>query len=129
MQPNYVCKKSVLATISIWRILFFWLIIPLIVQIVKCVNAASQVIEFYNDKVVIKSGVLNKNEKQCIFLGVRSVSIHQTLMGRLFNYGDVNVDCVGKWDVDTTNIKRPKEFKAYLESRLSTSGINTIVTE
>ena len=127
MEPNYVVKKSIAASISIWNILFCWLIIPLIVQIVRIVKAANYRIEFYDNKIVTKSGVLSKSEKQTAFSGVNAVSINQPLMGRIFNYGNVRVDVFGKWDVDTQKIKNPKGLKEFLESKLDNSGI-TVVT-
>lgn len=127
MKPNYVVKKSIAASISIWNILFCWLIIPLIVQIVRIVKAANYRIEFYDNKIVTKSGVLSKNEKQTAFSGVVAVSINQPLMGRIFNYGNVKVDVFGKWDVNTEKVKDPKGLKEFLESKLDNSGI-TVVT-
>ena len=70
MKPNYVAKKSKAAVLSIWLILFCWLIIPAIVQIVRLVKAHCYSIEFYDERIVIKSGVLNKNERQSVFAGV-----------------------------------------------------------
>ena len=79
MKPNYVAKKSVVAALSFWLIIFFWLVIPLIIQIVRILRAKSFSIEFYDDKKIVKSGVLNKNEDQSVVSNVYSVSIRQTL--------------------------------------------------
>ena len=129
MTPNYVAKKSVAKTLNFWLILFFWLIIPLIIQIARILKAKAYSIEFYDEKMVIKSGVLNKNERQSVFAGVYSVSISQTFWGRIWNYGDVSVDCPGKWDIDTFGIKNPRALKNYLETRISAKGITQIVTD
>ena len=123
MKPNYTAKKSVVPVLNFWLILFFWLVIPLIIQIVKILAVKSFSIEFYNDKMILKSGILNKREDQSVFMGVYSVSISQSLFGRMFGYGDIRVDCPGKWDIDTTGIKNPYAFKAFLESKIS--GANT----
>ena len=129
MEPKFIAKKSIASTISIWRILFFWLIIPLIVQIAKTLRAASYSLEFYDNKIVTKWGIFARNEKQCVFAGVRAVTLSQTLKGRIFNYGNVSVDCVGKWDVDTSNIKNPLDLKRFLESRITGENMTTLVTD
>ena len=128
MHPNYIVKKSVVPVLSVWLILFFWLVIPLIVQIVRIVAAKSFSLEFYDGKIVEKSGVFNKQENQAVFVGVNSVSISQSFLGRIFGYGDVSVDCRGKWDVDTYGIKDPRGLKAYLESKITADGITTVIT-
>ena len=127
MNPNYVAKKSVTGVLSFWLIVFFWLVIPLIIQIARILSAKYYSIEFYDDKIVIKSGVLSKQEKQSVFAGVYSVSISQSFFGRIFNYGSVTVDCPGKWDVDTEGIKDPSALKKYLENYITSSGMTNII--
>ena len=127
MKPNYVAKKSVTAVLSFWLIVFFWLVIPLIIQIARILSAKCYSIEFYDNKIVVKSGVLSKQENQSVFGGVYSVNISQSLFGRIFNYGNVRVDCPGKWDVDTKSIKDPSALKKYLEKYITTNGMTNII--
>lgn len=122
MTPNYVAKKSAVAALSFWLIIFCWLVIPLIIQIVRILSAKNFSIEFYDDKKVVKSGVLSKNEDQSVFSGVYSVSVHQSFFGRIFKYGDVAVDAPGTWDIKTEKIKDPQSLKRYLETRISSKG-------
>ena len=127
MKPNYVAKKSMLSELSIWCVLFFWLVIPLIIQIARFLMVANYAVEFYDDKIVVKSGVLNKQERQSVFAGVYSVVISQSLFGRMLDYGDISVDCPGKWDVDTYGIKNSQGLKQYLEAKITSRGMNSIV--
>ena len=127
MKPNYVAKKSVTAVLSFWLIVFFWLVIPLIIQIARILSAKCYSIEFYDNKIVVKSGVLSKQENQSVFGGVYSVSISQSFLGRIFNYGSVRVDCPGKWDVDTESIKNPSALKKYLENYITSNGMTNII--
>jgi len=127
MEPNYVARKSVVNALSFWLILFFWLVIPLIIQICRILAVKNDIIEFYDDKVVCKSGILNKKEDQTVFAGVYAVSLEQSLFGRMFNYGNLRVDCPGKWDIDTEGVKDPIALKKYLETKISTR-MNTFVT-
>jgi len=127
--PNYVAKKSVVPVLNFWLILFFWLIIPLIIQIVRILTVKAYSIEIYDEKIVTKSGLLSKNENQSVFAGVYSVSISQTFLGRIFGYGDIRVDCPGKWDIDTRGIKNPKDLKKFLETKITAKGINKVIVE
>ena len=127
MEPNYVAKKSAVSVLSFWLILFFWLVIPLIIQIARILSAKCYTLEFYDNKVVTKSGVLNKSENQTVFSKVYSVSLSQTLFGRMFGYGNITVDCPGAWDIDTCGIKNPAGLKKYLESHISSNGITNVI--
>ena len=119
MTPNYVARRSVWACIGFWRILACILVIPLLVLIVRIIATKKFAIEFYDDKIIVREGWLNTRTKQMVFMGVTAVSVNQSLWGKLCNYGDVMIDCVGKWDVRlTTYIKNPKELESYLQQRI-----------
>ena len=124
---NYTVKKSVIHQISILLIIASIFIIPLFIQIWKIFYAKSFSIEFFENKIVTKSGVLSRKEQQTVFMGVYSVSISQSFFGRIFNYGDVRVDCPGRWDVDTTGIKNPQGLKMFLESKISASQTTNVI--
>lgn len=115
MQPNYVARKSILPAFTFWRIILFFLIVPLIVLIYDIIARKKEVIEFYDDKIVYKKGVFNKSETTAAFMGIYAVNVHQSIFGRIFNYGNVKVDAVGRWDINSNGIKNPKGLKAYLE--------------
>ena len=53
--------------------------------------AKKNVIEFYPDKIVTKSGIINVKKTEAAFEGIGSISVQQTLWGRIFNYGTVLV--------------------------------------
>lgn len=129
MEPLYTAKKSKLAAFTFWRVLFFWLIIPTIIIIVDLFKLNNESFEFYDDKIIHKYGVLSKNKRQIVFGGVYLVSTKQTLFGRIFNYGDINVDAVGRWDIKSTKIKNPEALAQFLETKIVSKGSMTkIVT-
>lgn len=118
MQANYVAKKTAWSAVTFWRIALFWLVIPLIVMIVDIFVKKSVTIEFYDGYIIQKSGVLSRKETHSVFPKVAAVSVDQSLFGRMFNYGNVNVDVIGKWDVDLKGIAKPHELKKYLEDKM-----------
>ncbi len=120
--PEYVATKSAWSAVTILRVLFFWLIIPLIVMVVDIIIKKHEKIEFYEDCVIVKKGVLSKSERRTVFNGVYSVSIDQSMFGRICKYGNVKVDLPGKWDVNTESVANPEGLKNYLETRMLKRG-------
>lgn len=115
-RPHIVARKSILPAFKFWRILFFWLIIPTIMIIVDVVKLKSQYVEFYDSFVIKKRGVFNKTEEKCMLPKVLSCHVYRSFWGRVFNFGHIKIDAIGKWDVDLTGIKRPLQVRRYLEN-------------
>ena len=84
--------------------------------IVDVIKLRSQYVEFYDSFVIKKRGVFNKTEERCMFPKVMSCHVYRSFWGRVFNYGDIKVDAIGKWDVDLIGIKRPLFVRKYLEN-------------
>ena len=118
MKPNYVAKKSAASVLSFWSVIACLLVIPLFVLIFRIIAVKKYRIEFYDDKIITYKGLINTSKKQTVFMGVASTSVEQTLWGKMFNYGTVSVDCVGKWDIDTTYIKNPAALEEYLQTKI-----------
>ena len=127
MTPRLVVRKSALCVLNFWLILFFWLIIPLIIQIARIIIVKHEVIEFYDTKMIVRKGVFNKHESQSVFAGVYSVKVYQSFWGRIFNFGDLVVDCPGEWDISTTGVKNPRQAKSYLETKITAKGMTNII--
>ena len=118
MEAQYVAKKSKLASITFWRILFCWLIFPLVFLLIDILKLSSYKLEIFENQIVETDGILSKNQKQTAFNGVVSVSVNQSFFGRLFNYGSIKMDIVGKNDFYIENIKDPNKFKSFLETKI-----------
>ena len=130
VQPNYVMKKSAWSVVRPWHILLSFLIVPLFIMLFKIINIKDETISFYNNKVVQRSGIISKHEKTNILTHVLSVTIHQSLLGRIFNYGTVYVDVVGKWDINMRGVKNPMAAKAYLERFVANgTGMNQMIID
>ena len=115
---KFVVKKSAWKVVNFWSIVLCILIIPIIVLVFEILAAKKETITFYEDKIVVEKGFLSRSESSFVFAGVFSVNIKQSLWGRIFNYGDLSVDFVGKNDINTTYIKNPKAVKQFLESKI-----------
>ena len=118
MNPLFISKKSKLASFTILRIVFFWLIVPLIFIIIDMVRASVEKTEFYDKKIIKKTGIISKNESNIMFKGVISVSINQGFSGRIFGFGDVHIDLVGKDNLYLEKVRKPYELKKFLETKI-----------
>ncbi len=102
----------------------------LVAQVYLIEDASVHVCEFYENRVVEKRGVFSIQEKQKVFLGVYTVTVRQSLAGRIFNYGDVIVDSPGDWDAKQTfGISNPHGLKRYLEKRIKPKDMSTIIVD
>ena len=129
MRPNFTARKSMWAAVTWKRVLFFWLIVPLILMIAHMIRLKYTRFEFYDDKVVKHWGVFNKHEKIALFAGVLSVHVYRPLLGRIFKYGHFDVDVQGKWDFDLNYIKKPGHLKKYLDQcRVSPNNMSFIAS-
>ena len=115
---EFEAKKTGWGAVNFWLVVSCVFIIPIIVLVFRILAYKKETITFYNDKIVVKKGLLNISEKTFVFTGVISVDINQSLLGRIFNYGNLEVDFVGKNDISTKHIKNPRELKTYLESKI-----------
>lgn len=125
MKPDYVAKKSILGECGgkiFICILFCWLIVPIFLMIYMIIEVKKFRIEFYKDKVIMHRGFLHTEEQQSILTTIVGVRINRSIAGNIFNYGDVVVDMVGRWDIDTRAIKDPVALKNYLESVMTNAG-------
>ena len=111
---NYVVTKSAWKAFNLWKILFIWTIIPIFIIIINVFVLKNDKTYFYEDRIISKSGVLSKHEKEASFVGVSAICIDQSLWGRIFKFGDLRVDVVGKWKVTIKGVKNPVQAKEFL---------------
>lgn len=129
MEPDYVAKKSILGECGgkiFICILSCWLIVPIFLMIYMIIEVKKFRIEFYKDKVIMHRGFLHTEEQQSILTTIVGVRINRSIAGNIFNYGDVVVDMVGRWDIDTRAIKDPVALKNHLKSIMDQTGAKNL---
>ena len=117
----------------------FFIIVGLAVILISGIAALvigfgmrSNTIEFYENKYVIKSGIINRHENEALLTNIVSVRVSQGLGGRMFDYGIVHVNIVGKHDINLAGVKHPHKLKKYIESimnKTNMNGINQVIHE
>ena len=120
MEAKYTATRSSLFDFNFFiciLLLVLGLIPGIIYILVKNLSAHSYKVLFYDDKYIVKSGIINTHEDELVFKGVLAVSIDQSLKGKMFNFGDVKVDVVGANNITLCGVKDPEALKKYLLSR------------
>ena len=120
MEAKYTATRSSLFDFNFFiciLLLVLGLIPGIIYILVKNLSAHSYKVIFYDDKYIVKSGIINTQEDELVFKGVLAVSINQSLKGKMFNFGDVKVDVVGANNITLCGVKDPEALKKYLLSR------------
>jgi uncharacterized membrane protein YdbT with pleckstrin-like domain len=70
-----------------------------------------------NLRVVHKAGFIKRRTFEMSLDKVESVDVNQTILGRLFNYGDVTVRGVGEGFETIQTIAAPLEFRNHITAR------------
>ncbi|MDE7453392.1 MAG: hypothetical protein K2N22_03190, partial [Clostridia bacterium] len=92
----------------------------LITLIVTFVEATKSRIQFYTDKIIVKGGIFTTHESLSVMTPLVGVSVYQSFGGKIFGYGNILIDKVGRgWDIKTTYIKKPYEVKQFLEGLMA----------
>ena len=110
---DYVIKKSAWKAFNLLEILLIWTIIPLIIL-------KHDKTYFYENRIISKYGVLSKPETETSIVGVSAICVDQSLFGRIFGFGDIHIDVIGKWKVTIKGAKKPMQAKAFLTKYLVT---------
>ena len=108
---EYVITKSVWKAFDLLGILLAITIIPLIIRIIVLKSDKTY---FYENRIISRYGVLSKHETETAFVGVSAISVDQSLLGRIFGFGDINIDVIGKWRVTIKGAKKPMQAKEFL---------------
>lgn len=77
-------------------VLLIWLIIPLIILIFLYISNKTYTYMIYTDKIVYEGGFVSRESKVQTLTKVLSASYDQSFFGRIFDYGSVYVNLVGR---------------------------------
>ncbi len=86
-------------------------------------------IEFYDERIVVREGWLNKNERVMLFMGITEVRKKVSFWGMLFGYGTIYISGVSDFNVRPMRyIKKPRRLQSYLNRNIiSASSTNRVV--
>jgi uncharacterized membrane protein YdbT with pleckstrin-like domain len=70
-----------------------------------------------NMRVVHKTGFIKRRTFEMALDKVESVDVNQSILGRIFDYGDVTILGVGEGKETITTIAAPLSFRSYITAR------------
>ena len=102
-----------------WHFVFFWLyFIPLIVAVLDK-NSKRYVIT--NKRIMYRKGILSEEVKSATFKHITSVHLRKSLLGRIFNVGDLIIDTAGSGlgvDFVWRGVEDPASVKRKIEKHI-----------
>ena len=108
-------RRSIWAEMTFLKILFCWLIIPVVVAVVV---AKSYTVTITDKKIIVKSGVFNKRTSEYAVAGITSMTVNQPFFGGIFKYGTLAISLAGNRSVYLENIVDPQSAKSFLNKKL-----------
>lgn len=98
-----------------------------LVIVLTVVEASKCEIRVYEKSIVTRKGLLNVKETRSVMTPIIGVSVEQSFTGKIFNYGNLVIDKVGKgWDIDSRYIKKPYEFKNFLDTLMESTDMDKV---
>ena len=101
-----------------------WLVLAAAAALVAVVATAKAWFERWitetdvtNLRVVHKKGFITRKTFEMSLDKVASVNVEQTVLGRIFNYGDVTIASVGDTEEELKTIASPLEFRNAITAR------------
>jgi uncharacterized membrane protein YdbT with pleckstrin-like domain len=70
-----------------------------------------------NRRVIIKTGVMRRRTLELLLRQIEAISVDQSLMGRIFNYGSITLSGTGGVREVFHNIAAPLEFRRQVQSQ------------
>lgn len=68
-------------------------------------------------RVIVKVGLIQRQTLELLLRQVEAISVDQTILGRMFNYGSVTLSGTGGVKGVFHNIARPLEFRRKIQSQ------------
>ncbi len=90
------------------------------ILILNVVLACTNNLYFFTDRHIIKrTGILHVNEEMYHYDNIRSITVNQSWIGKVLNYGDIvlKISASGGYqdDIVLTGIENPKKYQSFLE--------------
>jgi uncharacterized membrane protein YdbT with pleckstrin-like domain len=114
-QPDAQRKLYVEAIVAGLCVLLFTILIPLLAtRNTDCVVT--------NQRVIIKTGFWSHRTTEMFLSRVESVTVEQSFLGRIFNFGNVTIHGSGGTPEPFHRIAKAREFQRQIQEQIKTAG-------
>jgi uncharacterized membrane protein YdbT with pleckstrin-like domain len=119
LKPVFMFLLFVVATLIAFnfsvetgKVLLLITIIPLLVLVWKILDRRFNIWAVTTLRIIDESGVLSSNSKESPLDKINNISFHQSFVGRIFGYGDVQIQTAAEMGATTYSfIESPKLLK------------------
>jgi len=73
-----------------------------------------------NKRIIGKTGFIRRQSLEILLTKVESVSIHQGIIARLLDYGEIEIIGTGGTRESFTKISKPLEFRKHIQEQVAT---------
>lgn len=91
-------------------------LIGLIVAVPPLVASKTSEFGVTSRRVIIKTGFMRRRTIELLLRQVEAISVDQSILGRIFNYGSITISGTGGVREVFHNIGRPLEFRRQIQS-------------
>lgn len=107
-------------TLNVASLIFFLILVTVIqniLLIIIALNWSRNYYEFRTKDIAQYKGILTNTKQSYEYRDIQSISVHQSILGRMFNYGSVTlyIPTLGH-DVHFNEVSNPTGFVALLKS-------------
>jgi uncharacterized membrane protein YdbT with pleckstrin-like domain len=71
-----------------------------------------------NKRVILKTGVIHNKTAEMFLTKIESVGVDQTILGRIFGYGSIELRGTGGSLEPFSNVSRPLEFRRQIQEQI-----------
>lgn len=121
--PIVVAKRSFVGhyglLLPIVLVITFWLVVPLIALVCMFLSNRTYRHYVYRDRYVYEGGLLSKKQRTQTMTQVLAVDIEQSFKGKIFDFGDVRVNLIGRGGLRIEGCKHPEEVASALQGLIA----------
>jgi len=105
------------------------IVIGLIILLWVWMRYASTELAITNKRIIVKFGFINRSTVELNLARVESLQVHQSLFGRMFDYGSILISGAGSPQAPVPGIAHPLEFrKFFMEATDATQSLRAMVS-
>ncbi len=109
--------SEILPALSLWDLgTGSMFVMGMMIQLEVLIYQLSSELLLTSERIISKTGVLSHKKTEIRLNMLESVSIEQSLLGRLFGYGTVQVIGVGQGKIVLRNIRKPQKMSHFIWS-------------
>jgi uncharacterized membrane protein YdbT with pleckstrin-like domain len=90
--------------------------VGLLVLLAAIIRRQSSDFAVTNKRVMMKLGVFSTRSVEILLSKIEAIAVHQSLLGRMFDYGDIVVTGTGGTEESFSNIQGPLELRRAVQS-------------